>query len=112
LVPRNALVLSGLANFRVVGHSGVNYKRDSGKLEGKWPKSLKKMTQLLGEGTILLEIGDQAQKAAFQIRSSWAQFHGIVRFWRVAKSITYVFSTSMNIPTPPASTISGAVLND
>ena len=42
-----------------------------------------------------------SEKAAFQIRSSWAQFCRILRFWRVEKSITYVFSTSLNIPTPP-----------
>jgi hypothetical protein len=31
-------------------------------------------------------------------------FNGIVRFWQVEKSVTYVFSMPTNIPTPPAST--------
>lgn len=43
------------------------------------------------------------EKLAFQLRSSWAQFRRVLRFWRVAKSITYVFSTPLNVPTPPAS---------
>jgi hypothetical protein len=44
----------------------------------------------------------------FQIRSSWAQFRGIVRFWRVAESITYVFSTAkiFRLPPPPPTFIS------
>lgn len=37
----------------------------------------------------------------FQIRSSWAQFCSIARFERVEFSITSVFSTTLNIPTPP-----------
>src|SRR6266403_1693687 len=55
----------------------------------------------------LLEFRSINENLAFQIRSSWAQFRGIVRFRRVEKSITYVFSIRLNIPTPPASTISG-----
>ena len=47
----------------------------------------------------------QERKAVFQIRSSWAQFCRFLRFWRVEKSISCVFSTAMNIPTPPASKI-------
>jgi hypothetical protein len=42
---------------------------------------------------------------AFQIRSSWAQFLRFSIFELLDFSITYVFSTSLNIPTPPASTI-------
>ena len=42
---------------------------------------------------------------AFQIRSSWVQFVRFLSFERLAKSITYVFSIRVNIPTPPASTI-------
>jgi hypothetical protein len=41
---------------------------------------------------------------AFQIRSSSAQFCRFLRFGRLNKSISCVFSISLNIPTPPAST--------
>jgi hypothetical protein len=41
----------------------------------------------------------------FQIRSSWPQFYGLLRFERLEKSISCVFSAILNIPTPPASTI-------
>ena len=46
--------------------------------------------------------------AAFQIRSSWAQFCRFKRFWRLEKSITCVFSIALNIPTPPASKVLSA----
>lgn len=39
----------------------------------------------------------------FQIRSSWARFLILERFVLLGFSITYVFSTRLDIPTPPAS---------
>ena len=51
------------------------------------------------------KVGCRTEKTAFQIRSSWPQFRGIVRFWRAEFSISCVFSTGLNISTPPASTI-------
>ncbi len=45
------------------------------------------------------------EDAAFQIRSSWAQFGSFLRFWRLEKSISYALSIRPRIPTPPASTI-------
>src|SRR5215472_9430700 len=45
-------------------------------------------------------------QSAFQIRSSCAQFLRLWRFERLAISITCLFSIPLNIPTPPASTIS------
>src|SRR5258708_12519201 len=62
------------------------------------------MTQLPEKGDLPDEIGEQAKKSAFQIRSSWAQFLRFSIFERVDFSITYVFSIPLNIPTPPAST--------
>ncbi len=47
----------------------------------------------------------QVEGTAFQIRSSWAQFCRFLRFVRLEKSITYVFSIPLNIPTPPASKV-------
>jgi hypothetical protein len=41
------------------------------------------------------------KKIAFQIRSSWAQFLRFLRFWRLARSISCVFSIPRSIPTPP-----------
>jgi hypothetical protein len=65
------------------------------------------MRTLEGAGSRCPEVSPlEGEKAAFQIRSRWAQFLMRERFWRVEKSITYVFSISLNIPTPPASTIS------
>jgi len=54
------------------------------------------------------EGGRRAPKnwSAFQIRSSWAHFLRRRRFVCLEKSISCVFSTCLNIPTPPASTIS------
>jgi hypothetical protein len=46
----------------------------------------------------------EIENPAFQIRSSWAQFLMQQRFERVEKPVTYMFSSSLNIPTPPAST--------
>jgi len=48
-------------------------------------------------------LGD-APKSVFQIRSSWAQFLILERLVRLEKSISCVFSTSVNIPIPPAGT--------
>jgi hypothetical protein len=45
-----------------------------------------------------------SENLAFQIRSSWAQFLLFSIFERLDFSTTYVFSTTVNIPTPPAST--------
>ena len=47
----------------------------------------------------------EVQTSVFQIRSSWAQFCRFQRFERLEKSVSYVFSIRLNIPTPPASTI-------
>jgi hypothetical protein len=41
------------------------------------------------------------RNTVFQIRSSWAQFVMQERFQRVPKSMTCIFSMSLNIPTPP-----------
>ena len=55
----------------------------------------------------LHKIGRRTENPAFQIRSSWAQFDSFLRFWRLEKSISYVFSTPVNIPTPPPPPLSG-----
>jgi hypothetical protein len=37
------------------------------------------------------------------MRSSWTQFYRVLRFWRLEKSVSCVFSIPLDIPTPPAS---------
>jgi len=69
-------------------------------LLGSWDgsrKSLGRMTYS-SEKRFPRKIGQLAENLAFQIRSSWAQFRRILRFWRVEKSITWVFSIRVNIP--------------
>jgi hypothetical protein len=57
------------------------------------------------EGDLPHEIGERAEKSAFQIRSSWGQFWRFPRFGRLEKSISCMFSTPVNIPIPSAGTI-------
>ena len=45
-----------------------------------------------------------AKVFAFQIRSSWARFCRIVRFYRLQFSISSLSSEPMEIPIPPAGT--------
>jgi hypothetical protein len=45
------------------------------------------------------------ENPAFQIRSRQAQFCRVLRFWRLEKSISCVFSIRLNISIPPAGTI-------
>jgi hypothetical protein len=60
----------------------------------------------------LYKTGRSTENPAFQIRSSRGQFCRVLRFRRLEKSISYVFSISLNIPTPPASTSFCFVLKD
>jgi hypothetical protein len=82
-----------------------NFGGPAKKPRSTGPSHVEGMTQLPGKGDLLHEISQRAENPAFQIRSSQAQFLTRERFWRVEKSITCVFSTKLNIPTPPASTI-------
>jgi len=61
---------------------------------------------VVGNKPTFTEVRLRMKKPVFQLRSSWTQFLIRERFVRLEKSISYVFSTRMNIPTPPASTIS------
>jgi hypothetical protein len=47
---------------------------------------------------------EKQKNPVFQLRSSLAPFDSFSRFERVEKSVSYVFSTNLLIPTPPAST--------
>src|SRR5260370_40396422 len=91
---------------RHYGQPKVGQKRRSGKLGDNGPKAVRRMAQLPKKADLPHEIGQRAEKSAFQIRSSQPQSCRFLRFWRLKKSISCVFSTSLNIPTPPASTIS------
>ena len=59
----------------------------------------------IGEGRSCSQCLPMGKKSVFQIRSSLPQFCRVPRFWRLSNSITYVFSVTLNNPTPPASTI-------
>src|SRR5258708_6178765 len=88
---------------RHYGQPKVGQKRGSGKLGDNGPKAVRRMAQLPKKADLPHEIGQRAEKSAFQIRSSQPQFSLFLRFWRLETSISFVFSTTMNIPTPPAS---------
>jgi hypothetical protein len=59
---------------------------------------------VVGNKPTFTEVRLRMKNPVFQIRSSWTQFLMRERFVRLEKSISYVFSTRVNIPTPPAST--------
>src|SRR6266849_1659637 len=100
--PRQTKTSSG----RMVGNPEAIQKRGSGKLGDNGPKGVRRMAQLPKKADLPHEIGQRAEKSAFQIRSSQPQFSLFLRFWRLEKSISCVFSIPLNIPTAPASTIS------
>jgi hypothetical protein len=57
------------------------------------------------------KIGQRAENPAFQIRSSYAQFSRFLCLERLEKSISYVFSIPLNIPTSRLQGSNGCVIN-
>jgi hypothetical protein len=65
----------------------------------------------LGRQPMLCGVRLGMENCAFQIRSSSRHFCRFLRFARLEKSISCVFSMPLNIPTPPASTLITTLLS-